>query len=957
MSLTAAVNGKNEESIQLPKYLQDDIDSDDTSNEAIGNKRLKEITDPHTNAVPKNTRKMLKRNVKHLVHLLKLDPSKEIPLTLEKDFAKHKLQCGIKDKAYKDVIKRHMDNLESVTMQLNATHGDEEINHVMHMASLMEADVHKLEWSKPSWWFDVVTTKWVTLDSKKNKVNLVDIKKLPNDKSPLWENCYGNAAVLQKVFEHCIDELERLIPKMQQARQDAKKWGKIRLSTYGIVRLFQSAMFYYENDLASHTCDEKTNEYKGRDMYMSDNVLNWVHRSYANMNELPYLMLFNGVDSNGTLNPLVQNGISTNIDCTLSVSRLVDTVDHQRGFVEHYAMALLKFVVFFPVVETGIKGEWTWTTQSMHLPLHDIFNVIKAVSYAFYWRPSDSCIDTPVPKTDSKEKPFRYASTTQRNKWKTHQICAYVAHAWCNPKVRSDQILSSAWPMNVESGFFTKPYSTARSIFCNANLKAKGSKLASVKYRGIGENDMHLWKQEKQSCNMIKCSSHIAKLHCWTKTMRLETIPQISGKIMDVLLCDFSTDGAYETAVDDEITDTAFAKLGYVVSVKPWHNVDSSKRFQQLTRVKLYYGDNHRCMDATQWFLSNSSVSYKMVVDYIWREPDFFCWVIVDQGMITNGNDWNVDDTESDEFEVLNQDESIAKEIRMSKKRHVQNRNSVQSPSNIVRDFDERVRKMKMNPLQQSSESSQDEDLNSPRRHNAIEYIPSESGSDVDVVSQGQNSSKNKNKHKSIPKQENDDDDDDDDDFNNGQSTFAKQKQKQKRINNKKIKQDGSSFFNIDDSESDGSLKSNNKHFKQSNESWITKVDNRKQKQKSKTGATLVKIDSTKNGNLSGRIPRRPISTQTVRRNARRTATKKKNPKKQQELVSKAEQQRRKALAKKQIKKNVSKTNKEKAPTEQPKKKKGYGLKTKHNIKKANIEPNSKRRRIVKKNDEYDDGL
>ena len=56
--------------------------------------------------------------------LLSLDVSKEIPSTLQKSLTKHKMQSSTTEKKYKDVVTTHMANVETIHIQLNATHGD-----------------------------------------------------------------------------------------------------------------------------------------------------------------------------------------------------------------------------------------------------------------------------------------------------------------------------------------------------------------------------------------------------------------------------------------------------------------------------------------------------------------------------------------------------------------------------------------------------------------------------------------------------------------------------------------------------------------------------------------------------------------------------------------------------------------------------------------------------------------
>ena len=52
----------------------------------------------------------------------------------------------------------------------------------------------------------------------------------------------------------------------------------------------------------------------------------------------------------------------------------------------------------------------------------------------------------------------------------------------------------------------------------------------------------------------------------------------------------------------------------------------------------------------------------------------FTMWYVVYKGMVTNGNEWYVDDTSSHEFAMLDQQRTIQKSIRLSKMK-TQNQN------------------------------------------------------------------------------------------------------------------------------------------------------------------------------------------------------------------------------------------------------------------------------------------
>ena len=97
--------------------------------------------------------------------------------------------------------------------------------------------------------------------------------------------------------------------------------------------------------------------------------------------------------------------------------------------------------------------------------------------------------------------------------------------------------------------------------------------------------------------------------------------------------CVFSTDGQFETEIEQKDYVQQMAKFRFLISKKPWSDIDSSKIEQQLLRALLYYGDKWKCMNAKQWELFNNSVSYKISSYLVKYEPNFNSCTIVDDEM------------------------------------------------------------------------------------------------------------------------------------------------------------------------------------------------------------------------------------------------------------------------------------------------------------------------------------
>ena len=371
--------------------MANDDYSDDTSNEAVDQRKHKLLTQPHTAALKDFIRKPLKRGIKFGAFLTTMDPRQDIPLETLESFVVHKfkfLNKKLKHPDWKKLLKTQHETSVAGTMQLNCLYGDERASHAMHMSSIMADGKNDdgIQWTDKDWFKKVVNVKWNSLNPRSNKYVRIDTSSLTDNKSPMYPNFYGKPRILKMLREWVLADIQRMIRKFKLCQSNDLEWGKVKISIFGIIWQIAEAMFYWDQMMVSHTYDEETKDLEARQFFLDDDVYDWYCRSYGNGNGLPYIMMYNAIDSNGKLHSLIQDGIPKSMDVKMSLSHLIKREVNQKGFLEHYIMSGLKFLVFFPVHETGINGQWNWSIDSMHLPWLDMLSVTRALSTLLYQR-------------------------------------------------------------------------------------------------------------------------------------------------------------------------------------------------------------------------------------------------------------------------------------------------------------------------------------------------------------------------------------------------------------------------------------------------------------------------------------------------------------------------------------------------------------------------------------------
>ena len=811
-------------------------DGDDTSTEAISPAKRKLLTEKHTASLAPDCRKQLKRNIKYVAFISQLDSRQEIPLILHQSFIEHKLKLRtLKQPEWKSTYNAFHQSMIAGTIQLNSLYGDERMNHVLHMTSLMEHEAQDeesgLSWMDEDWFKDYVYAKWKELNRKKNKTITIDITQLAANKAPLFINYHGKAPILKFLHDWVHEDVTHLIEIYQTLKNTNQNWGEAQISIYGIIFKISEAFFYWYYNLVSHTYNSQTKKYKKRRFVIGKNVMKWYNASYCNGNGLSYIMMFNAMDSNGNIHDLIKNGITDSMDVKVSLKKLLSNKHNQRAFLEHYIVSSLKFLIFFRVHQTGINGSWSWPMSAIHLPFHDMISVVKLVSQAMYHNELNEPIEAPLPKSNPKGPKLEYADTEQSKAWKTNQICQALITSICDPNAKSDSLHSFMLAYNISNHFWTQPASTASSIFTFYNVRSQGSKLSKARFRGLNDTEIASWRLEMQQMNAEKANAEFASLHIHSRKYETEILPELIATVQDNVVVRWGENGSYRTYVSDEICNETFAKNKYARPNNAWSGVNTAYIPQPILTDTEFYGDKIRCHNSKQWKTCNENIAFNTTAKMLEEDPNFDEFTIVDFGMATNGTEWfGNSDTESDSEAMMTQKDAIKLSIAKS------NAKSKSSKRN-------RKSKLPSRPVATQEcimPDNGNRNVNDDSSDNDDDDDDDDDDSDMAIVTK-KTQSKTKNQSMYIA--------DSDDDLSDDSIAYRKRLAMKQKKSKKKLSTFGSTLNSDSDNE--------NNRFSNVDKSWHSVPSRTDNKLKNKSIVERTKVSLLTQGRLAGGITKK----------------------------------------------------------------------------------------------------
>ena len=183
---------------------------------------------------------------------------------------------------------------------------------------------------------------------------------------------------------------------------------------------------------------------------------------------------------------------------------------------------LLHVLAHLPIIECGLRGNFAWTENAIHLPLQDLKTVQENLILMHWYNASKNPITDPLPTTiewlqdDVEEEKIQYASVEQSLKYKEIQSMQMWLHNLANPKIGVEASDDDVLPVYVNSKIFTLPQSTARVLVSKSSIKAPSSKLANLKYRGTPKEDARALRQHFKSYNLSICDTQYDKYLIYT---------------------------------------------------------------------------------------------------------------------------------------------------------------------------------------------------------------------------------------------------------------------------------------------------------------------------------------------------------------------------------------------------------------------------------------------------------
>lgn len=652
---------------------------DDTSTEVLSRHRVTELSNPNTSPMTEGKRQLMKRILRVIGWMLDLDAAMEIPLNLLKKFCDLKLNRPISNVLIEDMFDEIEISLRCQYVKHGMAFGDEISNHGMHIGSILLKNKDKHQWTLDNWCIKFGNIKLLKEDEN-YKNNSTANNNLAHDKQHQFVETYSNSQIRAIVKSWLINEIESLTIKMNNCKHQPKNFKKIKISMYGFTLVFQIILVIISLRLLSFVKLQKQ-QGSQRQIFLDQSIIDWIYNCYQDGNQLPYLILYEGIDRNGKLNPKLVKGIPSKLDWKLSISRFASNETDQKGILEHYLMALHKMLLWWPMLDVILSGHWFWSNASMHVGFQKLNIVMKNLLNIHYWYSAHAGVAEPLPQRGQSKKRMKYANSYQMRKYKVAQEMQFYWWSFADPEIAQDSIHNQTFCRFSEDHFWSLPTSCAFVSVSSSTIEYKSRTLGKIVYRHCSESDSaKQYAENMKTYNMIKCNCNYKKLEGYfnNKTY-LKQINKISDNMMDSLLCDFGTNGYFVTELDDKIVNMKFAKYSKLVPSKRWTDKSKHLTKKHLLIGVTYYGKQWRWLNHKQWEACNTSINFKTAAIAQRR----YGFEFVEEGMQVIGDDWDVTDTESEMEELPSQQQALQKMLhKKSVSNNTNTNDNVQSNNN-----------------------------------------------------------------------------------------------------------------------------------------------------------------------------------------------------------------------------------------------------------------------------------
>ena len=573
-------------------------------------------------------------------------------------WCQNKLRTSM-DKLGNLVLQKLIVKIQGQYINLLVVYTDENINHFEHVFSCLFNDPQQ-RWNDNSWWWNYYTRIWIKFNNI-TKINRNKLEDLPKNKSHIFVKNINKVQVWQVIYVWIKNQnLDEILLKLTN---NAIQLKCVKISPTLIVFLYELTCTLHEKNLVSqnaHTTKKtrtkkSTIYYTSRQLDLHDDVHDWMQDAYENKDGLIYLLIFDAWnEETNQINPKLKNGITDNMDPKISLSQWSTDPEIQLYLLHSLSYMVMKYLIFYRLLNVGLEGAFWWTTETFHSPLKDIYYTMKKIWYAHYYHiaATKKYIEPQKANKNYKRTTFNKSSNSnnnnqeyqiqatgeQRNEWKTSQCEVTWFKGFSYQEISADSIIQPTMSFKDDSNLWTLPLSCGWGLFSHATLKGLQAAGNHIWKGGKTVDDKTAWKSAQATWN----SKRILTIKELTIAEIEQEICEIKQKIANTMSnvnCKWSTydpmsNLAFRTNKSKEYCQHKFAKHKDIHG-SDWSKVSTSKAAVPVYHDGKFYGFDLKQRSKCQ-MKNIQSIEYATCAQFLKDEG----YIVMDSGAEMIGNQW-----------------------------------------------------------------------------------------------------------------------------------------------------------------------------------------------------------------------------------------------------------------------------------------------------------------------------
>ena len=614
-----------------------------------------------TKPMPDSPRKFMKATLKAMTMALNTAGNQLISDEWLKLWCQNKLRTSM-DKLGDLVLQKLIVKIQGQYINLLVVYTDENINHFVHLFSSLFNDKQE-RWNNNGWWWNYYSRIWI----KYNKIKVIiktKMEDIPTNKSDIFVKNINNVQVCKVIYVWIKNQnLDEILLRLTN---NAIQLKAVKISPTLIVFLYELTCTLHSKNLVSqnaHTTKnvktkKSTTYYTSRQFDLHADVHDWMQDAYANKDGLIYLLIFDAWNhETNQINPKLKNGITDDMDPKISLSQWSTDPEIQLYLLHSLSYMVMKYLIFYRLLNVGLEGAFWWTTETFHSPLKDIYYTMKKIWYAHYYHISATKKYIKPHKANKNDKRTTFnksnnsnnnnqqyeiqATAEQRNEWKTSQCEVTWFKGFSYQEISADSIIQPTMSFKDDSNLWTLPLSCGWGLFSHATLKGLQAAGNHVWKGGKTVDDKTAWKSTQATWN----SKHILTIEELSIAEIEQEICQIKQKIANTMSnvnCKWSTydpmsNLGFRTNKSKDYCQHKFAKHKDIHG-SDWSKVSISKAAVPVNHDGKFYGFDLKQRSKCQ-MKNIQSIEYATCAQFLKDEG----YIVMDSGAPMIGNQWYVD--------------------------------------------------------------------------------------------------------------------------------------------------------------------------------------------------------------------------------------------------------------------------------------------------------------------------